>query len=164
MSQNQKLVIKNQPVSQLDSYEDIAVISFSGDENGPFEIQGILDFISEHQISIDMLMRQEYIENRWSFSFSCSHDSLEIFKENDFFTPYIAKGMEVNIMDDLFCISIIGAGMATTSGVVNRAFRALDQEGINFYHVTTSEISTTVTIDKENRMKAIIALSTEFEL
>ena len=54
--------------------------------------------------------------------------------------------------------------MATTPGIVDRAFNALDREGIRFYHITTSEISTTVTIDKSNRMKAIITPSTEFEL
>ena len=90
--------------------------------------------------------------------------NLDSFKETDYFTSYIAKGIQVNVIEDLFSISIVGAGMATTPGIVDRAFNALDREGIRFYHITTSEISTTVTIDKSNRMKAIIALSTEFEL
>ena len=90
--------------------------------------------------------------------------NLDSFKETDYFTSYIAKGIQVNVVEDLFAISIVGAGMATTPGIVDRAFRALDREGIRFYHITTSEISTTVTIDKSNRMKAIITPSTEFEL
>ena len=57
-NQNLKLTIHNQPVSQLETYDNIAVISFSGKGNGPYEIQGILNFISTYNINIDMLMCQ----------------------------------------------------------------------------------------------------------
>lgn len=159
-----KLKIKDQPVSRIDTVDDVAVISFQGKENGDFEVQSILNFMNEHRINIDLLMRQEYSDGIWSFSFSCSRGSLEVLKANNFFETYVAKDIAVVVMKDLFAISLIGAGMSTTSGVIKRVFNALSMENIEYYHITTSEISTTITVDKSNSMKAMIALTTEFQL
>ena len=33
--------------------------------------------------------------------------NLDSFKETDYFTSYIAKGIQVNVVEDLFAISIV---------------------------------------------------------
>ena len=50
------------------------------------------------------------------------------------------------------------------SGVAGKVFSVLAQERINYYQVTTSEISISVTVDDKDRSKAVIALGDRFGL
>ena len=61
-------------------------------------------------------------------------------------------------------ISIIGVGMITTPGVTFRMFQALANKKINIKVISTSEIKISVLIDKENTLKALVALHKEFKL
>ena len=54
--------------------------------------------------------------------------------------------------------------MATHTGVATRVFDTLAQSGIPYYQITTSEISISFTIDKENKEQAVTALAQEFDL
>ena len=49
-------------------------------------------------------------------------------------------------------------------GVASTVFSVLAQEGIRYYQITTSEISISVTVDRENKGKAVIALGEAFNL
>jgi aspartate kinase len=54
--------------------------------------------------------------------------------------------------------------MATHTGVAVRVFQTLARCQIPYYQITTSEISISFTIDKENKEKAVQALAEEFNL
>lgn len=54
--------------------------------------------------------------------------------------------------------------MMSHSGVAATIFQLFAEENINFYQVTTSEISISYTVDKENKDKAVNVLSKEFNL
>ena len=70
-----------------------------------------------------------------------------------------------NFVEELFNqVSIVGSGMRDVSGVAARAFRLLCSNGINFYQVTTSEISISYAIDKDISEKAVILLCKEFNI
>lgn len=61
-------------------------------------------------------------------------------------------------------ISVIGAGMRDMPGVASKIFRTLIEGKINFYQVTTSEISVSYLIDAENGNKATHLLCQAFDL
>jgi aspartate kinase len=61
-------------------------------------------------------------------------------------------------------VSIVGLGMATQSGVADRMFRALAEEGINIAAITTSEIKVSVLVDRTRMTDALRAVHREFEL
>ena len=61
-------------------------------------------------------------------------------------------------------VSIVGLGMATQTGVADRMFRALSDEGINIEAITTSEIKVSVLVKREQALAALRAVHSEFEL
>ena len=61
-------------------------------------------------------------------------------------------------------VSIVGLGMATQTGVADRMFRALADEGINIQAITTSEIKISVLVKREQALAALRAVHAEFEL
>ena len=72
--------------------------------------------------------------------------------------------MATSIRTDCAKVSIVGSGMRDVSGVAARAFRLLGKNSINFYQVTTSEISISYAVDKENATKTVGLLCQEFEI
>ena len=74
------------------------------------------------------------------------------------------SALDTSKQDGLVLISLVGAGMASRSGVASTVFSVLAQEGIRYYQITTSEISISVTVDRENKGKAVIALGEAFNL
>ena len=96
-------------------------------------------------------------------SFSCdTQDGNELEKAlaEDHVFDVIAIEREM----DLAMISLVGVGMATHSGVSGQVFRVLAENGIRYYHITTSEISISVTVKMEQKLSAAIALCREFNL
>ncbi|MEX2168518.1 MAG: aspartate kinase [Pirellulales bacterium] len=61
-------------------------------------------------------------------------------------------------------VSVVGLGMATQTGVADRMFRALAEEGINISAITTSQIKVSVLVQREKALDALRAVHREFEL
>ena len=76
----------------------------------------------------------------------------------------IFSGIVVDREQNLAMISLVGVGMATHSGVSGKVFRVLAENGVKYYHITTSEISISVTVEMDQKLSAAIALCREFNL
>ena len=59
-------------------------------------------------------------------------------------------------------ISIVGAGMAGSSGVASDMFQALYEAGINIMFIATSEIKVSVIIRSQDAQRAMQALHDKF--
>ncbi|MFQ8602764.1 MAG: ACT domain-containing protein, partial [Anaerovoracaceae bacterium] len=65
---------------------------------------------------------------------------------------------------NLAMISLVGVGMATHPGVSGQVFKTLAENNVKYYHITTSEISISVTVETEQKLNAAIALCRAFQL
>jgi aspartate kinase len=61
-------------------------------------------------------------------------------------------------------VSIVGLGMATQTGVADRMFRALADDGINIQAITTSEFKLSALVARDKGLAALRAVHAEFEL
>ncbi|MEA4920398.1 MAG: aspartate kinase [Clostridiaceae bacterium] len=152
-------------------FEDVAVTGIGVMEDcamvsvrcpfGSGMVSRIFAEIARLNINVDMISQQQINENTNMLSFSCSSESADklakIMKAGEL--PY-----EFTIMPSLAKISLVGAGMVTHSGVAAKAFETLYDAGVEYYQITTSEISISMTIDKENLQKACEVLTKAFEL
>ena len=68
------------------------------------------------------------------------------------------------INEGLSKLSLVGAGMATHSGVAAKALATLFENSIQHYQITASEISISITVDKENLQRACDVLTAAFDL
>ncbi|MGL5722196.1 MAG: aspartate kinase [Brevinema sp.] len=76
----------------------------------------------------------------------------------------IQPEMIVDINSSLGMISVVGIGMVHNSGVAGRFFTALSHAGVEFYQVSTSEISISCSVPRTLIDKAAQAAAAEFEL
>jgi len=60
-------------------------------------------------------------------------------------------------------LSVVGAGMATNSGVAAAMFEALYDSGVNIHMISTSEIKIAVLVDERQVSKAATAVHDKFD-
>ena len=76
----------------------------------------------------------------------------------------LTNEQNISIIDNVAKISVIGVGMASSSGVAGRFFSTLKKIGAKLYLVTTSEIKISAIIDEKHLKKTAMSLHEEFGL
>jgi aspartate kinase len=71
---------------------------------------------------------------------------------------------EIEFDSEIAIVSIVGAGMITSSGVASNLFEALGEEDINIEMISTSEIKISCLIDKNKAQEAVKAIHNKFNL
>jgi aspartate kinase len=77
---------------------------------------------------------------------------------------YLPSSVEVETMEDMAKISVVGVGMRNHPGVASLFFKTLAQENVPVLLVTTSEIKISAVISNENLSKAASRLADAFSL
>ena len=140
---------------------DVAVISLTGTADVPGIAYQIFDRLAKEKISVDMIV-QSAGEN------GCKHicftvekrqgeRALSIIREQKD-VEYASLSMDPEVSK----ISIVGAGMAGSSGVASDMFQALYEAGINIMFIATSEIKVSVIIKSQDTQRAMQALHDKF--
>ena len=65
----------------------------------------------------------------------------------------LAVSLNLDIILSIIKLSLVGVGMASNFGVASKVFTTLANNNVPFLHVSTSEISISCTINKENKAK-----------
>ena len=160
---NQNLMVEKAPVTGISAASGCSIYSVRGIENsGDLQVK-LFELLSENDISVDMITQQMEKDGTRSISFSLTAEQEAGF-EKALSSSDIFKDVKVSKQENMAIVSVIGVGMASYSGVAGKVFSVLAQERINYYQVTTSEISISVTVDDKDRSKAVIALGDRFGL
>ncbi|MBQ7491984.1 MAG: aspartate kinase [Clostridia bacterium] len=142
-------------VTGIGVIDDCSMLSIKCEFGGD-TVSRLFSSIAEMNINVDMISHQ--LDDKTAIlSFSCSAESaLEIMERmpDEHFT----------VNNGLAKLSLVGAGMATHSGVAAKALSTLYENGIPHYQITTSEISISITVDKDHLQKACDALAKAFDL
>lgn len=159
----ENLLIEDMPITGMSIQEDIVIFTLRNITNDGKAVAECFRLLAEMGINVDMISQQSTGENTCSVSFSCTaaqgEELAARMSENSIF-----EGVTVDMEEGLSMISLVGVGMATHSGVASEVFNVLAVNDVRYYHITTSEISISVTVDMENKIKAAIALSQAFNL
>jgi aspartate kinase len=101
--------------------------------------------------------------NALVLSFSIEEEDVssleQVISDSDLFNEF-----KLSIRTGLVKISLVGVGMASNFGVAAKAFTLLQEAGVSYHTVSTSEISISCTIDEEKKQAAVEALSVGFRL
>lgn len=160
---NENLLVEDMPITGLSMQEDITIFSLRNLKNDGKAVAECFRILGDLGINVDMISQQNTGKDTCTVSFSCTKEQAgklnQSIKANEAFA-----GVTVDCEADLAMISLVGVGMATHSGIASRVFNVLAENDIRYYHVTTSEISISVTVDMEWKGKAAIALGEAFNL
>ncbi len=159
----ENLLVEDMPITGISIQEDVTIFTLKNMKNDGKTVAECFKLLGEMNINVDMISQQSTGKDTCSVSFSCTHQQGRALKKNIDADQAFA-GVTVECEEDLAMISLVGVGMATHSGVASKVFSVLAANDIKYYHITTSEISISVTVDMEWKVKAAIALSQAFEL
>lgn len=160
---NQNLIVESMPVTGISISENVVIYTLRGIENDGSAVADLFELLGQTDVNIDMISQQVAGDGTCTVSFSCDAKEAETL-DQAIAGNAMLSALDTSKQDGLVLISLVGAGMASRSGVASTVFSVLAKEGIRYYQITTSEISISVTVDKENKGKAVIALGEAFNL
>jgi aspartate kinase len=161
---NQENIDYTKSVTGVAYSKDDAKITLIGVQDKPGVAADIFEPLSKNQVNVDMVIQNISSDQKTTdITFTIKRDdlikSIKILKNN--------KNIQydsINHDDKVSKVSIVGAGMVSTSGVTYKMFRGLSDEKINILAISTSEIKLSVIISEANTLKAVKKLHTIFDL
>ena len=156
--------LADRPVSGAALTKNEARITVRNVPDHPGTSYAIFSRLAAKNLAVDMVVQNLGAGGTADISFTVLDDDLEsaLLALNGA-VEEIGQG-EISYGDSIAKVSIVGLGMATQSGVADRMFRALADEGINIIAITTSEIKVSVLVVRERMTDALRAVHQEFEL
>ncbi len=127
-------------------------------------ISRIFASLAKNNIMVDMISQTAPHKNTVNVSFTALEEDRGDIERILGDIRSESKGIELYTDDSLIKLSVVGIGMISQSGVAARLFDLLSENEIDFMQVTTSEISISYTIHKEDEEKAINLIADEFGL
>ena len=137
----------------------IAIINLPDEPGVAFRTFALL---AKYKINVDIILQSVGQDHKKSITFTIPQSSVEeterILRENK-----DQLGFEdISVNTAVAKVSIVGAGMASNSGVAAKMFEALASAGINIRMISTSEIKISVLINEEDSEKAVKAIHDKF--
>ncbi|MCL2216738.1 MAG: aspartate kinase [Defluviitaleaceae bacterium] len=149
-------------VSGLVVDRDVARVSVTGLADKPGTAFNVFSKLAREGISAGMILQSAVFGEDISFTvrkrdLAKTGEVLEANKEN---IGYDKLATDENLAK----LTVVGAGMASNSGVAAALFEALYDNGVNIHMISTSEIKIQVLVDHREVGKATKAVHDKFEL
>lgn len=120
--------------------------------------------LADGGVNVDMIVQNISEEGATDMTFSCAEDDvakaiacLEAARDEIGY-------QDIVVDDDVAKVSVVGVGMRSHSGVAQKMFSALANDGVNIKVITTSEIKVSVLIDRKYMELAVQSLHGAFGL
>jgi aspartate kinase len=141
-----------------------AQITIAGVPDTPGSSLTIFSKLAAMNLAVDMIVQNMGADGRADISFTIIEDELPkaLSAVEKAAKELKAEGVSHNA--NLAKVSIVGLGMKTQTGVADRMFRVLADEGINIEAITTSDIKVSALVAREKAVDALRAVHAEFEL
>lgn len=156
-------ILEDKLVTGISVTREIIVTTLSQIEYSSERIAKIFTIINEVGLNINMISQNVTNDGKAKISFSCVEGERYLLEQAITKIKQDIK-CELDYKDDMAMLSIVGVGMINNSGVSGKFFSALSKAGVNFYQVTTSEISVSCSIGRNDINKAVDVVAREFNL
>ncbi|MDN5305121.1 MAG: aspartate kinase [Fusobacteriaceae bacterium] len=157
-------VMEQKLITGLSINENALMVNLLNLENEPKKIAYIFSELGANDVNVDMISQSMSDGNKVDISFTCPlteedllDNAIELIKEHH-------PNIQISKKSDIIKVSVVGVGMISHSGVAAKIFDIFAENDISFYQITTSEISISFTIDKENKTKAVENIAKAFNL
>jgi aspartate kinase len=120
--------------------------------------------LSEHNISVDMIIQNVSAEGFTDLTFTVSKKDMKEAQKIVEATAKAVGARKVEVDNDVAKVSIIGVGMVSHSGVAAKMFKTMANESINIMMISTSEIKISCIIQRKYTELAVTVLHDAFGL
>ena len=150
-------------VSGIAIDRNVARIYVTGLEDKPGVAFGLFSILAKEGINVDIILQSMAQDGMCDFYFTVNRQDLPTAR-NVLATYKDDIGYSDIVTDEsLAKISVVGAGMATNSGVASAMFEALADAGVNIEMISTSEIKIAVLVDERQVSMAANAIHNKFD-
>lgn len=149
-------------VTGISITKEIIVTNISNIKYSAEKVADVFTAINSCGLNINMISQNITKEGTVEISFSCQLSEKYLLDQVIEKIKTVFAEAVAEYRDNLGMISVVGVGMINNSGIAGRFFSALSRAGVNFYQVTTSEISISCSVERENIQKAVQAAAEEF--
>ncbi|MEG1930329.1 MAG: aspartate kinase [Anaerovorax sp.] len=160
---NETILVEDMPITGITMSDNCTIYSMRNMENDGVAVADLFCLLAESNINVDMISKQIDGNGKCTVSFSCTEEQAKDLDAAIASNQKLGR-IEIGKQRNLSILSLVGVGMATCAGVASKVFSILAKEGIPYYQITTSEITISVTVDQDKKMKAVIALCESFGL
>lgn len=124
-------------------------------------IADLFSLLSDKGVSVDIIS-QSQLDGGDRLAFSVTSEDAPLAQT--VLQGFLEKSIQVQTLNDVAKISVVGVGMRNHPGVAARFFKTLAKHSIDVALVTTSEIKISAIIAREKLKEAATALHSEFEM
>ena len=157
-------IMESDVVTGVAFSRDEAKITLQDVDDRPGIAAAIFGPLADAAVNVDMIVQNISDENRTDMTFTVHLDqfdravaTIEAAREDIGFKGLVAD-------KDVAKVSVVGIGMRSHTGVAQRMFAALAEDGVNIQVITTSEIKVSVLIQRRYMELAVRSLHTAFGL
>lgn len=158
------IAMEDKLVTGVSITKEIIVTTISNILFSSENVAEIFSTIDSCGLNINMITQNINKYMKVEISFSCQASEKYLLEQVTEKIKGRFSTCEIELNENLGMISIVGVGMINNSGIAGKFFSVLSRNGVNFYQVTTSEISISCSIDRENIQRAVEAVGREFSL
>ena len=158
------IAMEDKLVTGVSITKEIIVTTISNILFSSENVAEIFSTIDSCGLNINMITQNINKYMKVEISFSCQASEKYLLEQVTEKIKERFSTCEIELNENLGMISIVGVGMINNSGIAGKFFSVLSKNGVNFYQVTTSEISISCSIDRENIQRAVEAVGREFSL
>jgi aspartate kinase len=154
-------ILEQAVVSSVTHDANTAVFKLFPTPAGPHFLASLFETLAAKGVVVDIITQSESSEGQ-RLAFSVTKEDVpltrQVLKES------IENATQVNLIEDMAKISVVGVGMRNHPGVAARFFKILAELNVPVHLVTTSEIKISAVIDQTHLSNAARALHSEFSL
>lgn len=152
---------KDRVVTGIAHDNDIIKITVFGIPDKPGVAKSIFKSLADGKVNVRLISQSSGEQGVNTISFiidaDSKQDALDILQKASY-------GEKIETLDNMACITVVGAGMVTNPGVAADIFSVLGDNNINIEMISTSEISVSVLVELENCERAANLLAQYFEI
>jgi len=137
----------------------ISVVGLSDEPGAAFKVFSVL---AKKKINVDIILQSYGKNNTNDISFTVAEADMQAAREIIEQYRESIRYESINVCDNVAKVSIVGAGMMSSSGIAAMMFEALSAQKINIQMISTSEIKVSVLIDQAYADKAVQAIHNKF--
>jgi len=156
--------LEDKLITGISVIKEILVATIANLEYSSEKTAEIFSIAEKFGLNVNMIIQNINSNKKLEISFSVPFNEKNLLDSTIEEIKKNYQDAEVKIDDNFGMISVVGVGMVNNSGVAGKFFSALSNANINFYQVTTSEISISCSIEKENINKAVEVTAKEFDI
>lgn len=127
---------------------DEARLVLEGVPDRPGVSHRVFSALADANVAVDMIAQSVGTGGKATIGFTVLNADLDKTKKT--LAPIVADlGAVLNETGKVSKVSVVGAGMRAVSGVAERMFQALAEEGVNMKMITTGDIKISVLVDED---------------